>query len=257
MKKLISTLSLLALVCLSTTLVLAQQSTTGLASYYNEFYNGRLTTTEEVYDSGLLTAASEKYDLGTYLKVTNPKSGKSVIVRMNDRCRCNLYGRLIDLSRKAAADLDILRNGMGEVSVEPVPTWLQEQLTRDFIAQNGAKYPKLMKRLAEKESGYYLTASSESRDYRPAESTWKKLSTGNWGVQVSALTDIENANGVKDALVKAGISDKSGIYIIVSQKNNKPLYRVVVGKFGNMEAARNEVKRLDNLGYPGVLQEHI
>lgn len=234
------------------------QKLSGTASFYNEFYNGRLTTTEEVYDSNLLTAASEKYDLGTYLKVTSQSTGKSIIVRMNDRCSCGIYGRLIDLSRKAGAELGILRDGMGTVTVEQVPAWQQEQLTQDFIAQNGHKYPKLMKRINEKTSGYYLTASSSDNDYRPKnEGLWSKLNTRKWGVQVSSLTDMENVNGVKEALVKQLNISRDDVYVIVSQRNGKPLYRVVVGKFDSIEQARSEVRRLEDLGYPGIIQEHI
>lgn len=251
----LSILGLMILVCLSASTF--AQTITGNASFYNEFYNGRLTTTEEVYDSGLMTAASQRYDLGTYLKVTNTDNGKAIIVRMNDRCHCENLGRMIDLSRKAAGDLDILRSGHGNVSIEPVPTWQQEQLTRDFLAQNGSKYPKLIQRIENKTTGYYLSASNSNERPSSSEGMWKKFSVRKWGVQVSALTDTENVNGVKEALVKQLNVARDDIYVIVSQRNGKPLYRVVVGKYDSIDDARAAEKQMSDKGYPGIIQEHI
>ncbi len=91
----------------------------GLASWYGTRFHGRKTANGEHYDMFAMTAAHPTLPLPTYLKVTNLKNNKSVIVKANDRgpFRCN---RLIDLSYAAAAKLDMLGHGTAHVEVVSV-----------------------------------------------------------------------------------------------------------------------------------------
>jgi rare lipoprotein A len=89
----------------------------GKASYYGNFYNGRKTSNAERYNPAEFTAAHESLPLGTTVKVTHKPSGKSVVVRINDRCACRRHGRIIDLSYAAATQLGILDKGVAVVTV--------------------------------------------------------------------------------------------------------------------------------------------
>jgi rare lipoprotein A len=92
----------------------------GLASFYAKKFEGRKTANGERYRRKLLTAAHRTLPLNSKVKVTNPKNGKWVIVRINDRGPYNRK-RIIDLSRRAAKHLGLLKNGVGMVIVEQLP----------------------------------------------------------------------------------------------------------------------------------------
>lgn len=99
----------------------AEKKWHGIASYYHSKFNGRKTTTGEIFSNKQLTAANNFLKLGTLVKVTNLRNGKSVIVKINDRMNKN-NKRLIDLSQAAAGKLDIIQQGLGDVSIEIVET---------------------------------------------------------------------------------------------------------------------------------------
>lgn len=90
----------------------------GLASWYGRRYNGKPTSTGEIYDMYAMTAAHTTLPLPCYVRVTNLKNGKSVVVRVNDRGPFH-DGRIIDLSYTAAWKLDILK-GVTEVQVDGI-----------------------------------------------------------------------------------------------------------------------------------------
>src|SRR5512144_565836 len=91
----------------------------GIASWYGRKFHGEKTSIGETYDMYAMTAAHPTLPLPSYARVTNVMSGKSVIVRVNDRGPF-LHGRIIDLSFAAAHRLGIAQNGSGEVEVEAI-----------------------------------------------------------------------------------------------------------------------------------------
>lgn len=104
---------------------------TGYASYYAAKFEGRKTANGERYRKKELTAAHRTLPFGTLLKVTNPKNGKWVVVRVNDRGPHHRK-RIIDLSYRAAKHLGMV-NGQGilKVYIEEVPQF--EPLPVDSI----------------------------------------------------------------------------------------------------------------------------
>ncbi len=95
---------------------------TGIASFYSKNLDGTKTATGEYYRNSKLTAASNNYKLNTWVKVTNISNDKFVIVRINDRMhpRMAKRGRVVDLSRAAAKELDFMKKGLTKVRVEPI-----------------------------------------------------------------------------------------------------------------------------------------
>jgi rare lipoprotein A len=89
----------------------------GIASYYAEKFNGRQTANGEVYDGKKFTAACNVLPLGTWIRVTNMKNRKSVIVKTNDRLHARMT-RIVDLSRIAAERLGYISRGLTQVRVE-------------------------------------------------------------------------------------------------------------------------------------------
>ncbi len=91
---------------------------TGKASYYHPKFTGRKTATGEIFSNNKYTAACNQYPLGTYLKVTNTKNGRIVYVKVNDRI--GHPQRIIDLTHRAAADLNYVNSGLANVTIEAV-----------------------------------------------------------------------------------------------------------------------------------------
>ena len=91
----------------------------GQASWYGTKHHGRKTASGERFDQNQLTAAHRTLPFGSRVRVTNLHNDKSVLVRINDRGPY-ARSRLIDLSQKAAEQLDMLRAGVVPVRVERV-----------------------------------------------------------------------------------------------------------------------------------------
>ena len=89
----------------------------GLASWYGRERQGQRTASGELYDSTQLTAAHRTLPFGTRVRVTNLDTGRSVVVRVNDRGPF-AYGRLIDVSRAAARELGVFGAGLFTVRLE-------------------------------------------------------------------------------------------------------------------------------------------
>lgn len=92
---------------------------TGIASWYGTKFHGRRTSSGEIYDMLKMTAAHKTLPLPTYVKVTNLKNGKKIIVRVNDRGPFK-DGRIIDLSYAAAHKLGMTNEGIAKVKVEAI-----------------------------------------------------------------------------------------------------------------------------------------
>ena len=93
----------------------------GIASYYAHKFHGRKTASGEVYDEEALTAAHRRLPFGTRVHVTNLSNGKHIILTINDRGPF-VDGRIIDVSYRAARDLDFLREGLVKVQVRILQT---------------------------------------------------------------------------------------------------------------------------------------
>ena len=89
----------------------------GTASYYGGKFNGRKTSTGELFDEKKMTCAHNTLPLNTWIRVTNLRNNKSVIVRVNDRLHPK-NKRLVDLSKAAAAKLGYIGRGLTRVKVE-------------------------------------------------------------------------------------------------------------------------------------------
>jgi rare lipoprotein A len=89
----------------------------GTASYYADKFKGRKTANGDSYNPENLTAACNVLPLGTWIKVTNLKNRKTVLVRTNDRLHPKM-NRLVDLSKAAAMILGYAKSGLTKVKVE-------------------------------------------------------------------------------------------------------------------------------------------
>ncbi len=107
---------LLSILVYSSSLLVSQQPEVGKASYYADHFEGRRTASGDIYKHSHRTAAHRTLPFGTLVEVTNLKNNKQVRVTINDRGPF-VTGRVIDLSRSAANDLDFIREGIAEVAI--------------------------------------------------------------------------------------------------------------------------------------------
>jgi rare lipoprotein A len=89
------------------------------ASWYGSRFHGKKTANGEIYDQMAYTAAHKSLKFGTLLKLTNTKSGKSLVVRINDRGPY-IPRRQLDLSKAAAIELGVIANGIARLKVEEI-----------------------------------------------------------------------------------------------------------------------------------------
>ena len=91
----------------------------GTASWYGEYFDGKTTASGEPYDMYDMTAAHLTLPLGSYVRVTNLRNGRAVVVRVNDRGPI-IPGRIIDLSYGAATVLGYDKQGLQRVQLDVV-----------------------------------------------------------------------------------------------------------------------------------------
>jgi rare lipoprotein A len=102
----------------------------GTASWYGTYFQGRATASGEPYDMYDMTAAHPSLPLGTWVRVTNLRNGRAVVVRVNDRGPV-VEGRIIDLSYNAAGALDMRSQGIQNVRLDIVPPMATVAMLRE------------------------------------------------------------------------------------------------------------------------------
>ena len=107
----------------------------GIASWYGKKFHGRKTSNGETYNMYALTAAHKTLPMGTWVKVYNRDTRQELIVRINDRGPY-VNGRILDLSRAAAAQLGMVDGGLSVIQLE-----VTGDHRPDFVlnAEEGAK----------------------------------------------------------------------------------------------------------------------
>jgi rare lipoprotein A len=107
----------------------------GTASWYGEDFEGKPTASGEDYDMYDMTAAHPTLPLGSYVRVTNLRNGRAVVVKVNDRGPI-VPGRIIDLSYGAAEALQFQNRGLQRVRLDLVKPHGQRTLAYQTVAYN-------------------------------------------------------------------------------------------------------------------------
>lgn len=92
-----------------------------VASFYSDDFQGQETANGEIFDQAKLTAASRTLRFGTRIKLKNPDTGSEVTVRINDRGPW-IKGRDLDISKKAARHLGIVKKGVARIKATILST---------------------------------------------------------------------------------------------------------------------------------------
>jgi rare lipoprotein A len=167
---------------------------TGMASWYGDPYHGRKTSNGETYDMEELTAAHLQLPFNTVVRVTNLATELSVDVRINDRGPF-LRDRIIDLSRAAARQIGMIREGTAMVRLEVME------------APGGLIEPV--------PPGDLVISRVEGCGSEPY-----------YGAQVGSFADIENAERMAG---KMRLAYGAAAILTAQSAGGQQLYRVVVG----------------------------
>jgi rare lipoprotein A len=218
----------------------------GIASWYGRKFHGEKTSMGETYDMYAMTAAHPTLPLPSYARVTNVATGKSVVVRVNDRGPF-LHGRIIDLSFAAATKLGIAQKGSGEVEVEAI--FAVEGTT---VAAAAPLPPVVEAPVSTPASA--ATAPAPPADAPPAVQTAPVTSTeAGFVVQLGAFASSANAETFA-ARLSASIAPV-GVEARVRQVSG--LFRVFVGPYQTRDEAKRISDRLrDALGLPSTIAVH-
>ncbi|MDP9142324.1 MAG: septal ring lytic transglycosylase RlpA family protein [Pseudomonadota bacterium] len=193
----------------------------GGASWYGKKFQGHKTASGEIYDMFKMTGAHKSLPLPTYARVTRLDTGKSVIVRINDRGPFH-SGRVIDLSYAAAARLGMLSAGSAQVEVvalDPMETEAR------VVAEAGKTGPAR------------INAEMEAVPSPQERRSW---------LQVGVYSDPINAVMMREDLKRKGRADAQ---IVVGEVNGLAIHRVVFGPFSDVTAMQTAQAALEALGY--------
>ncbi|HTZ96741.1 MAG TPA: septal ring lytic transglycosylase RlpA family protein [Terriglobales bacterium] len=152
---------------------------TGLASWYGPPYHNRRSSNGEIYNMNALTAAHLTLPLESVVRVTNLKTGHSVVVRITDRGPF-VRGRILDLSKAAAKKADVWLAGVAMVRMEVLSTPAPLNRGGRWSVQIGA---------FEKEHAADKLADHLSRRYETAKILTFSSPIGDWWVRVRVHND--------------------------------------------------------------------
>jgi rare lipoprotein A len=155
-----------------------------MASWYGKQFHGNRTANGETYDMFAMTAAHPVLPIPSYVRVTNVRSGRSVIVRVNDRGPFK-HDRVIDLSYAAATKLGIAATGTGEVEVE--------RITMTQIASGDGGGAIETARAAEPPAAPVSTLAAASAPVAVVPISASSGGGSNWSVQLGAFSQQANA----------------------------------------------------------------
>jgi len=179
----------------------------GIASWYGPNFHSKRTSNGEIYNMYALTAAHKTLPMNTMVKVENLENGKSTIVRINDRGPF-VAGRIIDLSNKAAHDINMFKKGTARVKLT-------------ILGFNG----KIATTYAQKQ---------------------ETATVGNYYVQVGVFARVAGAKNIKRKFEL--ILDKNKYRVILKDGilNGTKIKRVWISGFRSEDEAR-DFKKLNNL----------
>lgn len=224
---------------------------TGTASWYGEFFHGRLTANGEVYDMYAMTAAHKTLQLPTIVRVTNLENSKSVVVRINDRGPF-ANSRIIDMSKGSAQILGFRENGLARVRVEVLPD--ASRRLRD-MAREKAPVSEMDSMVAalniDKHNdlpGYVAKAPTPPPPPARTIQVASAAPDANWFLQAAAFGNAANAERARTRLSGVGPA-----IVVKRASGDRTLYLVRVGPYGNKRQAESALQQVREEGFDDAL----
>lgn len=200
---------------------------TGVASWYGPPYHGRRSANGEVYDMERLTAAHRTFAFDTWVRVRNLDNGKEVDVRITDRGPF-VRGRIIDLSKAAARDIDMIGPGVAKVKlkvIDPRDAVRPEPRTSaSSFPPKSSPTPKPPPSQPEPP----LVGPPEPPPPPPP------VTTELFGVQIGAFRDRTRAEQLR-----ASLETRYGKANLILRDTQIPTWRVIVGEYPDEASAES------------------
>ena len=189
----------------------------GVASWYGRDFHGKPTSSGEIYDMRQMTAAHKTLPLPTWVEVTNLANGRQVIVKVNDRGPF-VSGRIIDLSQRAAEELDMIADGTARVQVRALGTPEAAPAPVYASAEPPAPAPS---------RGFSIISEAEADIVGPGDRAFRPLY-----VQVGAFSDRNNAEKLASRLKDSGFRNS---FVLTSGQGRERLHRVRIGPLADAD----------------------
>ena len=232
----------------------------GMASWYGKRFHGKKTSAGEIYDMYAMSAAHTTLPIPSYVKVTNPANGRSVIVRINDRGPFK-HSRLIDLSYAAAYKLRLISQGSGLVEVETIDTSAEAMLK---IPNSNQAQSESTANSSESPANAALAALTPpiapAVISTPAISSVPEVATANNSITTSTAQYYVQAGAFKsevngDLLQKKIQGLQLAENVDVANVYNNALYRVKLGPYeSKKEADATAAIIRKQLNIPAIVQ---
>jgi rare lipoprotein A len=221
----------------------------GTASWYGRQFHGNRTASGEIYDMFAMTAAHPTLPIPSYARVTNPRTGRSVIVRVNDRGPFK-DNRVIDLSYAAATRLGIAGAGTGEVEVERLT---HAQIASGEWRRGTPGGPATGPSVA---TGAPTPDAAGGNLPTPALASTLAAAPSRWSVQVGAFSQQTSADDLA-ARVAAVLGFTEGEWPASHREarveRDQNVFRVLVGALPDRATALRLAQQLEGLlGSPAV-----
>jgi rare lipoprotein A len=200
----------------------------GRASWYGREHQGHRTSNGTRFDRNKYTCAHKTLPFGTKLRVTNPQTGKAVVVQVTDRGPYR-HQRILDLSEIAARPLDIVR--LGAVGV-----------VAEVVGDDTPLGPV---------AGLVVVPEPEPTDIAVTEATPEPEAT--YVVQAGTFGELRNAEALM-AQIKA-LDAQLPVAVRQDNVNGRPLNRVIVGQRMPRAQADDVWQRLQNRGITGLVRQ--
>jgi rare lipoprotein A len=210
----------------------------GMASWYGKRYHGKKTSSGEIYNMYAMTGAHTTLPIPSYVKVTNPENGRSVVVRINDRGPFK-HDRLIDLSYAAAYKLRITSQGSGLVEVQSLDT-SAEAIQK--IASANTITPPPEKPMQAVQPPVATPIDSNSTQTKAIASNNTDMNVASYYVQAGAFKNETNGELLQKKILGLDIGGNAA----VANVYNNGLYRVKIGPFDTRKEADISANKVRN-----------
>ena len=233
-----------------------QYDEVGIASWYGPNFHGKKTANGEIFNQNAVSAAHKTLPIPSIVIVTNLENNKKLEIRINDRGPF-VRGRIIDLSKKAAEILGILKSGTAKVRVQ-----INEEKSRNiamaydnyevFVSDAGQSekvVKKEIKTKVSKNDEQNKTKLKKINDQKKEKISKNKIikldkefNDKKMLIQVGAFSDIRNAKKLLEKL------ENFKAFIKREFVNEKYFYRVRIGPISSQSVAQNILEKLKNNG---------
>ncbi|GIV43342.1 MAG: hypothetical protein KatS3mg035_0465 [Bacteroidia bacterium] len=216
----------------------------GYATYYSDIFHGRKTASGQIYNKNEMVCAHKKLPFNSYVKVTNLSNQKTVIVKVIDRGPYGGNGYIIDLSRAAAKELDMLQSGVARVSIE-----LVNKPEKDNTTEKNTNVIKDTTEITSKDKEIKV----EKWQTIPGLYDYKgnpQKNTLAYGIQIGFYQNLQSALKTIQSVLDSGYRK---VFVQVVQQKEQYFYRIILGNYENEQVTRKNILEIKKKGLNGIV----